>query len=207
MGIDNGYCSLEQLEEWNGARKAVSKLTRELAIEACSRGIDDYCERRFWKNTDPEARVYDACEPRLLDLEQFGDLISITTLKTDDDADGVYETTWSAGDYQLLPLRPMAGPETKPYRQIRAINRVFTVPYGTGARLGRVQINGTWGWPDIPAKVTQACAMWAARIFSRKESPQGVAGWGDFGMIRVRAGDPDVTDLLGPYQLHPVGVA
>lgn len=210
MAIVNGYCNEDELLEWNRAGVTVNSLMLQRAIEACSRGIDNFCQRTFFQATG--ARLFDARwedDPRtgvcvqVIDFGPFNDLVEIGTLKTDDDRDGVYETTWAAGDYQLLPLNPTAGPEPRPYDQVRATNtRAFPDPAGPG-RIGLVQITGDpWGWPGIPTGVNQACVLHAARIFNRKESPQGVAGWGEFGAIRVRSTDPDVIDLLEPYQLY-----
>jgi hypothetical protein len=36
----------------------------------------------------------------------------------------------------------------------------------------------------------------AARLAKRSSSPEGVAGWGDFGAIRITAIDADVETLL-----------
>jgi hypothetical protein len=42
----------------------------------------------------------------------------------------------------------------------------------------------------------------AARIFKRNDSPLGVAGFGDMGVLRVgRSLDPDVQQLVDPYRL------
>jgi hypothetical protein len=41
----------------------------------------------------------------------------------------------------------------------------------------------------------------AARIFKRNDSPLGIAGFGDMGVLRVgRALDPDVQQLVEPYR-------
>lgn len=75
-------------------------------------------------------------------------------------------------------------------------------------RLDRVQITARWGWPEVPAAVTQATFIKAARLFQRKDSPQGVAGFGEFGPIRVSTReDPDICQLLMDYQRMPVAVA
>jgi hypothetical protein len=86
------------------------------------------------------------------------------------------------------------------------LGRWFPVAACTG-RLARVQVTGTWGWPAVPVDVKQACLLLAARLFIRKESPQGVAGFGEFGAIRVRSADPDVVALLEPYRRNAVLVA
>ena len=70
-------------------------------LEGVSRMVDRYCNRHFY--------VLEA--PRRFDGDGGGrllvpDLVSIDEggLRTDDDMDGVFETTWGAGDYVLLPL-------------------------------------------------------------------------------------------------------
>ena len=41
----------------------------------------------------------------------------------------------------------------------------------------------------------------AARWFRRKDTPDGLAGGGDFGIVRVNSKlDPDVMDSLNPYR-------
>jgi hypothetical protein len=199
MAIVNGYCELEELTQWNQATSTVDVGVLERAITACSRAIDNFCDRTFWQVT--EARVFDACGSYAVDID---DLVSITSVKTDDNLDGTHETTWAAADYQLLPLRPRSG---WPYTKLQATG-TRTLPSHTDAqRHGLIEITGTWGWPEVPVDVKQACLLLSARIFSRRESPQGVAGWGDFGMIRVNAEDRDATALLTPYQLYPIGFA
>jgi len=56
---------------------------------------------------------------------------------------------------------------------------------------------------DLPnawnAKVRLACVMHAARYYKRKDSPEGVAGFGEFGPVRVSSFDPDVERILGRF--------
>lgn len=56
---------------------------------------------------------------------------------------------------------------------------------------------------NLPAawnrKVKLACLMQAARYWKRKDSPEGVAGFGDLGPIRVMSFDPDVERMVGRY--------
>lgn len=51
---------------------------------------------------------------------------------------------------------------------------------------------GTW-----PASVVTGADMMAARLFRRRESPAGVAAFGDMGAMYVMRNDPDVAMLLG----------
>jgi hypothetical protein len=64
-----------------------------------------------------------------------------------------------------------------------------------------VRITGVWGWVSIPTAVKQATILQASRIFKRNDSPLGVAGFGDMGVVRVGARlDPDVQHLVDPYR-------
>ena len=42
----------------------------------------------------------------------------------------------------------------------------------------------------------EAIVLLATRLYKRRNSPEGVAGWGDLGVVRVIANDPDVARLL-----------
>ena len=42
----------------------------------------------------------------------------------------------------------------------------------------------------------EAIVLLASRLYKRRNSPEGVAGWGDLGVIRIVASDPDIARLL-----------
>jgi hypothetical protein len=48
--------------------------------------------------------------------------------------------------------------------------------------------------------------MLAEETFKLKDAPFGVAGFGDFGVVRVRE-NPAVARLLAPYKRYPMLVA
>lgn len=51
----------------------------------------------------------------------------------------------------------------------------------------------------LPELVEQAIVMLAARLYRRRNSVGGFEGFGDFGVVRVPALDPDIEDLLIRY--------
>ena len=64
-----------------------------------------------------------------------------------------------------------------------------------------IKVTAVFGWPNIPVTVTQATILQSSRIFSRLQSPLGVAGFGDMGIMRVSRGlDPDVVQLVEGYR-------
>jgi len=109
------------------------------AIEAESRALDDFCNRKF--HTTTATRYYDGDSGSCLYFSDYSDLLSVTTLKFDDDGDGVYETTLDTGDYWLWP-------DNSPNKR-----RIDLNPEGdhsafpVGRR--RIQVVGKWGYSDL----------------------------------------------------------
>jgi hypothetical protein len=196
--VANEYVTIVEAKDWLGLQ--VSDVADDakigVATAAASRAIDEFCRRTFFPDTGN--RLFDVSpgDPTHVGID---DAAAVTTVATDDDRDGVYETVWATSDYQLLPLIQASG-EPRPYTIIRAVgDRQFPEPT-SGGRLGLVQVTATWGWDPVPDPVKQACLILMARIFKRKESPQGVAGFDQFGTIRIsQAADPDASRLLEPY--------
>jgi Phage gp6-like head-tail connector protein len=201
--IVNGYVTLAEAKSWIRLTDTKDDELLGNVITSVSRWIDGYCQRQFWQAT-AQARYFDTSDGYLIDFGALNDLVSVTTLKTDTDADGVYETTWAVSAYQLLPQNVTA-PEARPYESLHSVNgQQFPKPTSTG-RIGLVEITGTWGWPAIPATVSQACRLQVSRIYKRIQSPEGVAGFGEFGQIRISGHlDPDVEDMLEMRYRRPV---
>lgn len=121
-------------------------------------------------------------------------------IKTDDGDSGTFGTTWASDDYELEPLNNLEGDSYSPFWRIRAVNG-HTFP--TGHKRPALQVTAAWGWSAVPDDVKQGALIQAARVFHRQTSPQGVAGFGEFGVVRVSSRlDPDVMELVGPYR-HP----
>jgi hypothetical protein len=68
-------------------------------------------------------------------------------------------------------------------------------------RQNTVEITGVWGWPAVPFEVKQACRIMVAEIAKMQESPLGVAGFGEYGVMRVgKSLPPRAMDFLAPYR-------
>jgi hypothetical protein len=206
------YVTFDEFADWTQLGGTAKQSVVEDVNVAVTRAIDDYCQRHFWQDGTvgtPVARTLEACSYYSLDLPAFHDLTAaaVPTVKTDEAGDGTFEVTWAASDYQLLPF---SRPTGRPYTCVEAIaGRLFPVRYSANTgRRDRVQITGVWGWDAVPDSVKQACLIKSAKVFARHQSPQGVAGVGDFGPIRIsRFEDPDVVSFLDPYRRTAVLVA
>lgn len=180
------------------------------ACFSVSRMIEQWCDRHFWMTASSEARTFVPQGFYNLVLPAFSELVSVTTLQTDESGDGVFETTWSTSDYQLWPPNPTAVPEPKPYKEIKVIGtRVFPIIFpGIIARADRIKITGVYGWPEVPWGVRQAALILAAEAYKAKDAPFGSAGEGEFAFRHYETGVLSIAQrFLGPYMRTPVRVA
>lgn len=209
MTITNGYLTQSEALQYTGISDVANTDLLDDVVTSVSRMIDQHCQRHFWQAT-AIARRFETTSTYRLDLGAFNDLVSVTSIKLDRDGDGVFEETVSASDYVLGPGNTLAYPEAHPYRVIDMLNsQYWPIPGGTAGtgRTALTEITGTWGWSAVPAAVKAACRMQVARIFKRQESPLGVAGFGEFGVVRLSQLDPDVVSMLAPYRLLDTGIA
>lgn len=196
------YATPQMLKSRLGITSTTDDYELHAACFAASRSLEQYCARTFYR-TASTTRTFVPNGWYELELPEFNDLVSITTLKTDTSGDGSFDVTWSASDYQLLPVNPSAAPETKPYTHIRAVGSYsfpLTIPLVL-ARMDRVQITGVWGWPEVPVGIRQAAIILAAETFRLKDAPFGVAGFGEFGAVRIRD-NPMIGFYANPYRRY-----
>jgi len=197
MAITNGYTTLAVVREaLNIASTAdTSKDARiEQAIEAASRMIDNYTGRRFYSTAEDETKYYKADAPCVAYIND--DIVSVTTLATDDYGDRTYPTEWETTDYDLMPANGT------PYTWIEVTpNGNYSFP---SCNKG-VKIIGKFGYcasDAQPDPITEACILQACRLFKRvSEAPFGVSGASDMGQaVAIAKFDPDVKMLVDPYR-------
>jgi hypothetical protein len=63
-----------------------------------------------------------------------------------------------------------------------------------------VQVTGVFGFASVPIAIKQATILAALRAYKRYESPTGVLGFSDMGVVRIGRLDPDVQRLVDPYR-------
>jgi hypothetical protein len=163
-----------------------------------SRWIDEWCDRVFARRSI--TMELDTCGYYNLPVP---DLVSVTTLKTDDDGDGVYETTWSASDYELQPVNAAVQVQPMPYTSIAAYgSRLFPVTTSSTSRPARAEIVGVFGWPSLPSAVAEAAALIAADYLASTGMRFGVLNFDGFAM-RARMNGA-ALEMLRPYRLYPI---
>lgn len=200
MTITNGYTDLATARRQAGilsTSDTADDARLESIVQAVSRHIDDWTGRRFYTSTADEVRFFTAdCEDQI----DPGDILSVTSLRTDASYDRTYNSTWSSTDFELEPVNAAFEPQPQPYTSIHtAPNGAYWFP--AGFRRG-VRIAGRWGYStSTPEVVREACLIQIGRIFKRRDSPFGIAGTLDQGAIKLAATlDPDVKAMLAPLR-------
>jgi hypothetical protein len=208
--ITDGYLTAQEAGAYVGRQYADGSGILDDIVTAVSRTIDQHCGRHFYRDGTtgvPVARVFEVEDVNELELGPFNDLVSITSLKTDDDGDGVYETTLSASTYQLCPVNAASrGAYSQPYTEIDLLNGT-TFPYAVpSGREYLIQVTGVWGWPAVPVEVKQAARILVAEVAKLQDAPLGVAGASEFGVFRVPSQMPPVARRMLSPLVHPAHV-
>lgn len=172
------------------------------AVNAASRAVDRICRRRFWEDASDVTRYY---SPDRLNLLEIDDLVSLTTLSSDDDGTYTYANSWTQNtDFLLEPLNAPTEDPAEPWTQIRVHPSgqfLFNTFYPRS-----VKLVGKFGWAAIPDQVVDATTMIASRIYKiKREAPLGALVL-DQVAIRAARSDPTVMLLLGPLVRHRIAV-
>lgn len=169
------------------------------AIRSASRSVDKHCGR--WFNQRPRIMYF---SPNLNDTDHT------TYLRLDADiattsglavATGAgYTTTWTLGtDFVCEPVNQMSqGIDGWPYTALRTVGSPRW-PTRTSAQADTVRVTATFGWALVPDEIKQATAILAAMYWKLGSAPLGVAGFNEFGSVRVRD-IPQVASLLSDFR-------
>lgn len=176
-----------------------SMLTR--ALSAASRGIDRTTGRRFWLDTGPVARVYNPRGRTVCDDDGetllTDDIGSLTGLVVETGSAG----TWTAtADFEPVPDNALL--DGRPVTGLLRDSGTWGLSYGARSR---VRVTARFGWPQIPDDIEQATLIQASRLYKRKDSPEGVMGSAEWGVVRLSRRDPDVWALIEPFVLPGFG--
>lgn len=167
-------------------------------IAAASRSIDNTCgaPRRFYLDATASARVINPTRRLVQDEDGWHLLVPDIG-----DVDGLVVEVGRTGAWTDITAQVEAEPldaldELKPVTSLLRVGGAW--PAGAGRR---VRVTARWGWPAVPDGVAEATRILAARLFKRKDSPEGVLGSSEWGVIRLSRTDPDVYELIKSYIL------
>ena len=190
------YATLAQVKSALRITDQIDDALLNTAIDAASRWVDGYCGRSFVAASGTAVRDYvptGRMEPLFVD-----DLTDVVSIRIDEDLDRTFATTLAPIDFQLEPVNSLSFANPYPYTTIRPQEDGY---WPTVFGRATVRVEATFGWPAVPDAIREATILQASRLFTRLDSPLGVAGFGDMGAMRVSfRGDPDVLMLLAPYR-------
>lgn len=189
--VGAGYCTLTQLKASLGIPAADETDDDALtdAINEASRYIDRKCNTTFYPVT--ETRTFPAHDGYTVWVDDF---TSTDGLEVTTGTDGTWPTTVTASD--VIPSPKGIVGRGGAYYQLKVPTGVLP----TSGYYDTVSVTATWGWHYVPADVQKACLLKAAHLYKRKDSPHGIEGQNDYGVVRIsRYEDPDVEMLLRPY--------
>ncbi|MEU8728762.1 phage gp6-like head-tail connector protein [Streptomyces tendae] len=167
------------------------------AVRAASRGIDRATGRPghgFWLDEQPVARTYQldgrivrARNGDVLLVDEIGDTTAMLVETGSGDS-------WSAvTGYETYPDNALA--DGKPVTGLLRLGGTW------GTASARVRVTARFGWPAVPDDISEAALIQASRLFKRADSPEGVMGSSEWGVVRLSRRDPDVWNLIEPYRL------
>jgi hypothetical protein len=198
----------------------------QLAIHCVSGWINRYCGRTFYQLQESRTYMPDNFWEIPVDDIAAG-TAGNTVVAVDYDGDGVYETNWGtpapplgsnpAFSYYTLKIGSpsnyednfnpnAAGGVPRPYNQLQALmlpgatgtNGAWLPPVWPYTHLNRVKVTANWGWDYVPPEVTMASHMLVTDIYKSKDTPWGMAGSAETGMVRVSS-NPWIVELLKSY--------
>ena len=191
------YCTLAELKAALSITDIIDDTILQTAITSASAWVDGWCYRSF-EAAGTAVTDRDYIPTGTFETLAIDDCVEITEVKLDDDLDGTFADTLTAADFQAEPVNSTTGGLALPFTRLRPFEDGY---WPTFRGQATVRVSARYGWPAIPDAVREATIFRASALFTRRDSPLGVAGFGDMGAMRVsRFVDPDVEMLLAPYR-------
>ena len=191
------YCTLSQLKQALRITDQVDDALLATAIDAASRWVDGWCDRSF-AAAGTAITYRDFVPTDTFGIVHIDDCVQVTEVRVDDDLDQTYGKTLQAIDWAAEPVNTKTYGLTLPFTRLRSYEDGYW-PVWRGQPT--VRVYARYGWPAVPDPVRLATILQSSRLYTRNDSPLGVAGFGDMGAMRVsRFVDPDVEALLAPYR-------
>lgn len=199
MALGDSYATVDDLKGYLDIEDAVDDTELTAALASVSRGIEKFCQRQFNAADVASVRVF---APTWRAMARVDDFHTVTGLviETDPSGDGSFGATWAPSEYELHPLNGIVdGEQGWPYSTIRGVRKTFP----TCTDRASLRVTAQWGWAAVPTPVRQACLVLAAETFKLADAPFGVAGFGEYGVVRIRQ-NPMAAAMLAPYRRDPV---
>jgi hypothetical protein len=196
VAITNGYITLAGLKTYLKIDDAVEDTLLEQIVESASRSIDRIANRRFYLDSTASARTYRPIGNLRVITDDIGSTSGLI-LKTDPDANGNYQTTFTLNtDYIVEPTNALA--KNRPVNYLTIVGpTAMSLPVNYWPQ---VQVTARWGWPSVPDDIEQATYILSADLYKRKDSIGGVLGLSELGAIRMSPLGRDIAAMVRAYK-------
>ena len=166
---------------------AVDDVTYTLAASAAEDAVTNFCGRSF---TIAGASTARSIIPHMSStLLLIYDCVSVATVVE-------AGSSLAATSYQLEPINGLDQDGTvTPYTRIR---KLYQVPWFNRYDEATIVVTAAWGWATVPTSVKMATLIIGKDILKQRDVNSGVAGFSDFGAVRVRT-NPIAKELLQSY--------
>lgn len=185
----SSYVTLAEFASYTRDQVAgVDDVVMQAALDSAEELINDFCQRSFTVAGAASARSYSPSNVRS-DFLRIHDCTTVTSVTE-------WGTTLAAAVYQTEPIISVDwSGRNGPIEQLRRYATYWAWDYG----FPRIVVTATWGWAATPNAVKEATRIIAKDILQQRNNNSGVAGFGEYGAIRVRM-NPIAIDLLKPLQ-------
>lgn len=199
----NEYVPLPTLKLALGISDSARDTLLTAALSAASKSIEDHCGRRFWLDADESARIYrpgnriDSVDGVFI-VDDIGDTSGLI-VEYGNTADGWTDIT---SEIELYPENAFATGDEQAVTGLVyvALNGNTWASITTNSRT-RIRVTAKWGWPAVPDQIVQATLILAARLYRRKDTPEGIIGSNEWGSVRLSRTDPDVAEQISRFVL------
>jgi hypothetical protein len=172
------YVSLAQFKDYCRADSSIGgadDATLQAALDAAEESVNSYCQRTFAvASVTPSARSYSPYTfgSSVLFIHDCTTITSVTE----------WGQTVTTDQYIAEPYAPSLTGMQKPFDRLTRYRTWWTWDYGKP----QIIVTATWGWAATPSKVIEATKILAKDIYSQRNVSSGIAGFGEYGAVRVR---------------------
>lgn len=194
--IGGPYTTLAELKSWLGIPDAKTDKDAELTrrIMSSSNDINRWCHRQFGRAEVAGERTFRASRTGI-DVHDFWTAEGLAIVPY------LGQTVGTAWDVSMLSLEPLDGIVDQvpgwPYTRICGGSNGHPLLTNLWYGASTVKVTAKWGWAAVPENVATACLILAAADNKAKDTPFGVAGFGDYA-VRIRS-NPIAQEKLDPY--------
>jgi len=196
VAIGGPYATLAELKAWLGIPDSKTDKDAELTrrLTSASDDINRWTNRQFGQLTTLTERTFRP-GPSGVDVHDFWDLTGLVITPYLGTTAG---TNWDVTQLQFEPLDGIVDMVPGwPYNRICLSVDSHPLWANLFYSASTLKITAKWGWAAVPSNINTACLLLASQDNKSKDTPFGVAGFGDYA-VRIRS-NPLAQEKLDPY--------